>query len=288
MSFLTINHLSAHIGKRPVLRDVSLSVQTGEVCGLVGESGAGKSMIGKAVLGTLPTAIVATHGEIILDGDNLQSLTAKQRRQVIGAKTALIPQDPLTALNPSRRVGAQITNRLVDILGWSKSTARHRALDLLGEVQIDDPERVMLCYPHELSGGMRQRLLIAAAFAAEPRLIIADEPTTALDVTVQKQILRLIKEMQKRYGTALLFVTHDLGVVAKICQRLLVLYEGMVLEQTSVQDFFSGPQHPYARALLETTPIYTDPTGSLTPIPPQILDAVRAQVAAYDRAQNHV
>ena len=288
MSFLTINNLSAHIGKRKILRDVSLSVQAGEVCGLVGESGAGKSMIGKAVLGTLPRAIIATGGEIILDGENLQDLTPTQRRQVIGAKTALIPQDPLTALNPSRRVGAQITNRLVDILGWSKSAAQHRALDLLGEVQINDPERVMLCYPHELSGGMRQRLLIAAAFAAEPRLIIADEPTTALDVTAQKQILRLIKEMQNRYGTALLFVTHDLGVVAKVCQSLLVLYEGMVLERTTVQDFFTGPLHPYSRALLETTPKYTDPTGSLTPIPPQILDAVRAEIVAYDQAHAHV
>ena len=288
MSFLTINNLSAHIGKRKILRDVSLSVQAGEVCGLVGESGAGKSMIGKAVLGTLPRAIIATGGEIILDGENLQDLTPTQRRQVIGAKTALIPQDPLTALNPSRRVGAQITNRLVDILGWSKSAAQHRALDLLGEVQINDPERVMLCYPHELSGGMRQRLLIAAAFAAEPRLIIADEPTTALDVTVQKQILRLIKEMQNRYGTALLFVTHDLGVVAKVCQSLLVLYEGMVLERTTVQDFFTGPLHPYSRALLETTPKYTDPTGSLNPIPPQILDAVRAEIVAYDQAHAHV
>ena len=231
---------------------------------------------------------MATGGEIILDGEDLQSLNERQRRQVIGAKTALIPQDPLTALNPSRRVGAQITNRLVDILGWSPANAHNRAVELLGEVHIEDPERVMRCYPHELSGGMRQRLLIAAAFSAEPRLIIADEPTTALDVTVQKQILRLIEEMQARYGTALLFVTHDLGVVAKICQSLLVLYEGMVLERTTVQDFFSGPAHPYARALLETTPKYTDPTGSLTPIPPQILEAVHAQIAAYDRAQTHV
>lgn len=288
MSFLTINNLTAHVGKRPVLRDVSLSVQAGEVCGLVGESGAGKSMIGKAVLGILPLAIEATGGEIILAGVDLQSLPAKERRQFIGAKTALIPQDPLTALNPSRRVGSQITNRLVDILGWTKPDAEHRALELLSEVQIDDPKRVMLCYPHELSGGMRQRLLIAAAFAAEPQLIIADEPTTALDVTVQKQILRLIKEMQARYGTALLFVTHDLGVVSKVCQKVLVLYDGVVLEQATVEDFFTGPRHPYSRALLETTPKYTDPTGSLTPIPLHVLEGVRLQVAAYDRMQNHV
>ncbi|MDG2405499.1 MAG: ABC transporter ATP-binding protein [Paracoccaceae bacterium] len=288
MSFLTINNLTAHIGQQPVLRDFSLSVQAGEVFGLVGESGAGKSMIGKAVLGTLPLAISETGGEIILDRLDLQSLMPRQRRQIIGAKTALIPQDPLTALNPSRRVGIQITNRLVNILGWRTADADHRALNLLGEVHIEDPERVMMCYPHELSGGMRQRLLIAAAFAAEPQLIIADELTTALDVTVQKQILRLIKEMQARYGKALLFVTHDLGVVSKVCQKLLVLYEGMVLEQTKVEDFSTGPQHPYSRAILETTPKYTDPTGSLTPIPQEVLELARAQVAAYDRMKNHV
>ena len=288
MSFLTIKNLTAHVGKRPILRNVSLSVKAGEVYGLVGESGAGKSMIGKAVLGILPLAIEATEGEIFLDGIDLQKLPPNQRRQVIGAKTALIPQDPLTALNPSRRVGTQITNRLVDVLGWTKSDAEHRALDLLGEVHIDDPERVMLCYPHELSGGMRQRLLIAAAFAAEPQLIIADEPTTALDVTVQKQILRLIKEMQSRYGTALLFVTHDLGVVSKVCQKVLVLYDGLALEQATVENFFTGPQHPYSRALLKTTPKYTDPNGSLTPIPLHVLEGVHLQVAAYDRMKNHV
>jgi peptide/nickel transport system ATP-binding protein len=283
MSFLTINNLRAGIGTVPILRDVSLSVAPGEVHALVGESGAGKSMIGKAVLGTLPGAVSVTGGSILLDGEDLQSLPPKARRRAIGAKAALIPQDPLTALNPARRVGPQITRRLVDILGWRKPQAQARALELLDEVHIPDPERVMRAYPHELSGGMRQRVLIASAFAAEPRLIIADEPTTALDVTVQKQILRLIRDMQARHGTALLFVTHDLGVVAKLCQSLTVLFGGKVVEEGRGDAFFANPTHAYSRALLAATPKYSDPDGSLTPVPAEIIDQVQAEIAAYDR-----
>jgi len=288
MSFLTIENLNAEVGPAPILRDVSLSVAAGEVRGLVGESGAGKSMIGKAVLGTLPSAIEISSGRIVLEGEDLQAMRPRDRRRVIGAKAALIPQDPLTALNPSRRVGPQITDRLVDILGWTRHDAQTRALELLDEVQIPEPERVMRAYPHELSGGMRQRILIASAFAAEPRLIIADEPTTALDVTVQKQILKLIRQMQARHGTALLFVTHDLGVVSKICQSLSVLFGGKVLEDTSVGDFFARPAHPYSAALLAATPKYTDPEASLTPVPETVIEAVQAEIEAHDRRQDHV
>ena len=285
MSFLVIKGLSARlkgIGV-PILRDVSLTVDAGEVHGLVGESGAGKSMIGKAVLGILPASIEITKGAIELDGVDLLSLPATERRRRIGASAALIPQDPLTALNPSRRIGPQITDRLVDILHWPRARAEARALDLLAEVHIPDPARIMRSYPHELSGGMRQRILIASAFAAEPKLIVADEPTTALDVTVQKQILRLIADMQARHGTALLFVTHDLGVVSKVCGSLSVLYGGMVVERTPVRDFFRAPAHSYSRALLAATPKYTDPDASLTPVPEAVIAAVQAEVAAFDR-----
>ena len=286
MCFLSIRNLSASLKGRPdrILRNVSLEVAAGEVRGLVGESGAGKSMIGKAILGTLPGSVEITGGEILLDGVDLQRLAPMERRRLIGAKCALIPQDPLTALNPSRRIGPQITNRLVDILGWTRADADKRALDLLAEVQIPDPGRVMRSYPHELSGGMRQRILIASAFAAEPRLIVADEPTTALDVTVQKQILKLIADMQARHGTALLFVTHDLGVVSKVCQSLSVLYAGLVLEDTDIKQFFQEPKHPYSRALLAATPKYTDPEGSLQPVPETVITATRAEVAAADRS----
>lgn len=170
----------------------------------------------------------------------------------------------------------------MDILGWKRPDAEKRALELLEEVHIQSPERVMKAYPHELSGGMRQRILIASAFAAEPKLIIADEPTTALDVTVQKQILKLIREMQQRHGTALLFVTHDLGVVSKIAQSLTVLYAGKVIEETSVENFFAAPSHAYSKALLAATPKYTDPQGSLTPVPEGVTKAVEAEVAAFD------
>lgn len=288
MSFLSVENLSLRIkgDPTPLLRGVSLEVNAGEVMGLVGESGAGKSMIGKAILGILPRAIEVSGGRITLDGQDLMSVSIAERRRIIGAKAALIPQDPLTALNPSRRIGPQITDRLVDILGWNRAKADARANDLLAEVHIANPARVMRSYPHELSGGMRQRILIASAFAAEPKLIVADEPTTALDVTVQKQILRLIRDMQERHGTALLFVTHDLGVVSKVCQNLTVLYAGMVVERASVRGFFAGPTHAYSRALLAATPKYTDPMGSLTPVPEEVIAAVRAEVSAKDGASH--
>ena len=286
MSFLEIRNLSAKVKGNPVrlLRGVSLEVEAGEVRGLVGESGAGKSMIGKAILGTLPASVELTAGQILLGGEDLGALSPKARRSRIGATCALIPQDPLTALNPSRRIGPQITDRLVDILGWGRAKAEARALELLAEVHIPDPARVLRAYPHELSGGMRQRILIASAFAAEPKLIVADEPTTALDVTVQAQILKLIAEMQARHGTALLFVTHDLGVVSKVCDRLSVLYGGMVVEDTTTRAFFAGPSHAYSRALLAATPKYTDPEGSLTPVPEEVLVAVQGELVMADRA----
>ncbi|MDF1726815.1 MAG: ABC transporter ATP-binding protein [Sulfitobacter sp.] len=281
--FLSIRNLNVRLRHgAPILRAVSLEVAQGQVHGLVGESGAGKSMIGKAVLGTLPRALEVTGGEVWLDGENLLALPPDQRRKRIGAKAALIPQDPLTALNPSKRIGPQITRRLVDILGWTRSDATARALELLEEVHIPDPARVMRSYPHELSGGMRQRILIASAFAAEPRLIIADEPTTALDVTVQKQILRLIAEMQARHDTALLFVTHDLGVVSKVCDSLSVLYAGKVVEEARMHRFFARPIHPYSRALLAATPTYTDPAGSLQPVPEGVTTAVEEEVRQHD------
>tara|TARA_R110002110_G_scaffold2233_10_gene10078 strand:- start:2467 stop:3336 length:870 start_codon:yes stop_codon:yes gene_type:complete len=283
MTYLSIRNLTVRLNTGPViLRSVSVNVAAGQVHGLVGESGAGKSMIGKAVLGTLPRAMQITSGEIWLDGTNLLTLPPKERRRRIGATAALIPQDPLTALNPSKRIGPQITRRLVDILGWTKVDADARARELLDEVHIPNINRVMRSYPHELSGGMRQRILIASAFAAEPKLIIADEPTTALDVTVQKQILRIISDMQDRHGTALLFVTHDLGVVSKVCDTLSVLYAGKVVEDARMHRFFMRPIHPYSAALLAATPTYTDPMGSLTPVPQDVIRAVEQEVRQHD------
>lgn len=284
MSFLSIRNLTAHAGDVPILRSVSLDIEAGKVHGLVGESGAGKSMIGKAILGILPTAIRVTGGDVWMDGENLLALPPSARRSVIGRSAALIPQDPLTALNPSKRIEPQITDRLVDILGWDKRRARDKAVELLSEVHIADTDRVLRSYPHQLSGGMRQRVLIASAFAAEPRLIMADEPTTALDVTVQKEVLRLIREMQERHETAMLFVTHDLGVVSKICQSLSVLYAGCVLEEASIADFFAAPRHAYSRALLAATPKYTDPHYQLRPVPDDVIRAVEEEIERQDAA----
>ncbi|WP_027161805.1 ABC transporter ATP-binding protein [Mesorhizobium sp. WSM1293] len=282
---LDIRDLSAVLpNSQRVLRSVSLSVQPGEVRALVGESGAGKTMIGKAVLGVLPSSVRIVEGDMLLEGEDLGKLQPKARRTLIGARTALIPQDPLTALNPSRRIGSQMTDRLVRILGWSGEKADTRIRQLLDEVQIRDPDRVLKSYPHELSGGMRQRVLIAAAFAAEPRLIVADEPTTALDVTVQKQILRLIAQLQREHGTAILFVTHDLGVVAKISQKVSVLYAGKVVEEAETAALFAAPQHPYTRALMAATPRYTDPFASLKPVDDAVLAGLASEIAAADQA----
>jgi peptide/nickel transport system ATP-binding protein len=283
--FLHIDRLSVRLkgGAGRLLRGVSLAVRPGEVHGLVGESGAGKSMIGRAIFGILPRAVEVVEGEVRLGGQNLLALGERARRQLVGASAALIPQDPLTALNPSRRIESQMTDRLTKILGLSTLDARQRALRLLDEVHIENPARVLKSYPHELSGGMRQRVLIAAAFAAEPRLIVADEPTTALDVTVQKQILRLILEMQRQHGTALLFVTHNLGVVAKICQSVSVLYAGKVVEQADVATLFGAPAHAYTRALMAATPRYDRPGDSLAPILPETTEALAREIALTDQ-----
>ncbi|MFK5977479.1 MAG: ABC transporter ATP-binding protein [Rhizobiaceae bacterium] len=283
---LEIKNLNVVLSRQSsrILRDVSLSVDSGDVHGLVGESGAGKSMIGKAIAGLLPKAIRTVSGSIRISGVDLGDLSPAERRNFIGKNTAIIPQDPLSALNPSRRIGPQMTDRLIHTLGWSRKKADARVLDMLDQVHMPNPERVVRAYPHELSGGMRQRVLIAAAFAAEPKLIIADEPTTALDVTVQKQILRLINEMQEKSHTALLFVTHDMGVVAKICQHVSVLYQGHITEQCDVEKLFSGDCHAYARELIAATPRYDRPEQTLKPISQIGLEELNAEIAALDLA----
>jgi peptide/nickel transport system ATP-binding protein len=278
----TLSAISLRDGDKPVLRRVSLAVGTGEVHGLVGESGAGKSTIAKAILGIIPSQVKVTEGSIGFEGSDLLSLSPAGLRAVLGRDITLIPQDPSTALNPARRIDAQMTDGLRLKRGLSAKQARLRALALLEEVQIRDPERVLASYPHQLSGGMRQRVLIAAAFGLEPKLVIADEPTTALDVTVQKQILRLIRALQERHGTSVLFVSHDLGVVAKICDRVTVLYMGKVVEQGTTTDVLTTPRHAYTKALLAANPRYDRPDSGLEPTPPEVIAALRAEIAAFD------
>ena len=268
----------------PILRRVSLAVAPGEVHGLVGESGAGKSSIAKAVLGILPRTVLITGGDVRLAGRSILSLPAAERRRMLGTEVALIPQDPLTALNPGRRIEAQLTDGLRMWKGMSARDARARALALLDEVHMREPKRVLRAYPHELSGGMRQRVLIAAAFALEPKLVVADEPTTALDVTVQKQILRLFRGMQERHGTGVLFVTHNLGVVAQICDRLTLLYHGRVMEQGATAGLLAAPRHAYTSALIAANPRHDRPGQGLAPVPEAVLAGCRAEIAEFDLA----
>ena len=285
---LAVKNLSVVAGRstsQKVLRDVSFTLASGEVHGLVGESGAGKSTVIKVVLGILPRSMTMTAGTVEFEGRDLSTLSPSQFRALLGTEIALIPQDPLTALNPGRRIDAQLTDGLRLQRGLSWHDAERKAETLLDEVRIRDPKRVMKSYPHELSGGMRQRVLIAAAFALDPKLVVADEPTTALDVTVQKQILRLIRGMQERHQTAVIFVTHNLGVVAQICDTTTVLYMGKVMEQGPTDRLLSSPAHPYTAALIAANPRYDRPEMGLEPIPGAVIDALRAEIAATDRGE---
>ena len=277
---IDIRNLSARSAVGPILRDVSLSVNAGEVMALVGESGAGKSTIAKAVLGILPAGIEVTGGNIMFEGTDLLALSPARLRDMLGVRIALIPQDPLTSLNPARRIGDQLTDGLRLRAGMNRKRAFDRAMSLLNDVHIREPERVLKRYPHELSGGMRQRVLIAQAFSLNPHVIIADEPTTALDVTVQKQVLRLIRDMQREHKTTLLFVTHDLGVVAQICDRMTVLYGGKVLEQGFTAQILKNPQSPYTRALLAASPRYDQPEQSLEPVPEALIAELQREISA--------
>jgi dipeptide transport system ATP-binding protein len=275
--------IRARGGTNNVLRGASLEVGAGEVRGLVGESGAGKSMLGRAVLGLLPANAVIGGGTIQFEGRDLLGMPEPERRGLLGRRIALIPQDPMTSLNPVRRVGAQIAVVLKHHLGLSKRDATERATELLTEVAIREPRRVLQLYPHEISGGMRQRVLIAMAFACDPSLVIADEPTTALDVTVQRQVLQLVERLRQRHGAAILFVTHDLGVVAKICRTMTVLHAGRVLEEGETADVLARPRHPYTRALLAATPRADRPAEALRPVPPALIESLWSEAHRLDR-----
>jgi len=279
---LTFDSLRISIGDANVLRGVSLEVQPGEVRGLVGESGARKSMLGRAVLGLLPAKAAITSGRIAFEGRDLLKMQADERRGLLGRRIALIPQDPMTSLNPVKRVGAQIGNLLRHHLGLSKRAALLRAAELLIEVAIREPERVLSLYPHEMSGGMRQRVLIGMAFACDPALIIADEPTTALDVTVQRQVLQLVERLRRRHGSAVLFITHNLGVVAKICSSMTVLHAGRVLEEGQTADVLVRPRHAYTRALLAATPRADRPAETLRPVPPSLIEQLWSEAHRLD------
>src|SRR5689334_4851372 len=246
---------------------ISFDITKGEVLGVVGESGAGKSVTGSAVIGLIDPPGRISGGEIRLSGVRIDNLPSEEMRKIRGKRIGMIFQDPLTSLNPLYRIGDQIVETIRTHLPLSEQAARKRAIDLLAEVGIPAPEKRIDGYPHEFSGGMRQRVVIALAICAEPELIIADEPTTALDVSVQAQIIALIKRLGRDHGTAVMLVTHDMGVIAETCDRVAVMYSGRVAEIGPVQDVIKNPLHPYAKGLMGAIPTLAGEDKRLVQIP---------------------
>ncbi|UIZ15576.1 ABC transporter ATP-binding protein [Streptomyces sp. R527F] len=280
MSLLSVEELSVTFTARgrkdaTAVDGVSFEVDQGQVVGLVGESGCGKSVTSLALMGLLPRKGVRIGGRAEFDGQNLLTMSERKLRDLRGSQLAMIFQDPLSSLNPVVPIGIQVTEILQRHRGLKGEKARKEAASLLDRVGIPDPARRLKEYPHQLSGGMRQRALIAMAVACAPRLLIADEPTTALDVTIQAQILELLKELVDQEGTALLMITHDLGVVAGLCDEVNVLYAGRAVESAGRRELFAPPTHPYAHGLLGSIPRLDAPRGEpLNPIRGSINDKI--------------
>lgn len=271
MALLEVEGLTAGIaterGMVTLIRDVSLAVEAGECFGLVGESGSGKSMTVKAILGLLPQGARITAGRVMFDGQDLTAMPEAALAGIRGRQIATVVQDAVSALNPVYRVGRQIAEVMLEHgVARDRAEARAAAVRLMAQVGIPAPERRVDDYPHQFSGGMCQRVVIAAALSCAPRLILADEPTTALDVTIQDQILRLMVQLQADLGLALVLVTHDMGVVAQTCQRVAVMYAGEIVELAGTAALFAAPRHPYSAGLLACVPRLDGPARRLAPI----------------------
>ncbi len=251
-------------GDLDIVRGVDFSVDAGRTLAVVGESGSGKSFTALSIAGLLPAGAAVTAGEVRLDGVDLLPLGERERREVRGARIGMVYQDPMTSLNPLMRIGGQIAEGLT-AHGWNRAAARTRTVEVLGEVGLPSPERLVRLYPHQLSGGMRQRVLIAAAVAPRPQVLIADEPTTALDVTIQQQILQLVARLRDEYGLAVVWITHDLGVVARIADHVAVMYAGRIAEYAPTRTLFAHPAHPYTDGLLRSLPTPADPHQARLP-----------------------
>ena len=245
----------------------SFELRAGEALGIVGESGSGKTMALRALVGLLPRAARLAGGEIVFEGVDLASASAETLRAIRGRSIAMFFQEPMTALNPVMRVGEQIAEGPLVRLGYSRRRAHERALELMRLVGIPDPEERAEAYAHELSGGMRQRVMIAIALSMEPKLILCDEPTTALDVTIQDQILKLLASLRAQLGVSVVFVSHDLAVIAQTCRRVAVMYAGQVVETGPVEQVFREPRHPYTLGLLRSVPDVDDRRDVLSTIP---------------------
>jgi oligopeptide/dipeptide ABC transporter ATP-binding protein len=277
---LQIDNLSTHYvsarGTRVVraVDDVSLRIDAGETLGVVGESGSGKSTLALTILRLLPPAARVASGRMLFEGEDLLEKSDAEMRRVRGKRIAMILQDPMASLNPLFTIGDQVAEPIRVHEGVGRATAWSRARELLKAVRIPSPQTRLLQHPHEMSGGMRQRIVGAIGISCEPRLLIADEPTTSLDLTIQAQYLNLLRELQRAHGLALIFITHNLGIVAKMCDQLAVMYAGRVVESGPVRQIFNAPAHPYTQALLNSIPRMSDTRNRLAAIDGQPPDLV--------------
>ncbi len=264
------------------VNDVSFELREGEVLGIVGESGCGKSVTSMSLMRLLPVPpTVYNSGKIILNGTDILSLSEEEMRNKRGSEVAVIFQEPMTSLNPVMKIGKQITEVMLVHQKISKYDAKGKAIELIKTVGIPRPEIIFESYPHELSGGMRQRIMIAIALACNPKVLVADEPTTALDVTIQAQILDLIKDMKSKFGTSVMMITHDLGVIAEMADYVIVMYAGKIVEKAKVIDIFKNPRHPYTVGLMKSKPSFDSNGEKLYSIPGQVPNPMNLPNCCY-------
>ncbi len=268
---MDVQNLSISVGNNPIVRNVSFSIEAGKTLGIVGESGCGKSLTSLAIMGLLEgTQVRLTSGRVIFEGTDILKVSVSERRALLGSRMAMIFQEPMTSLNPVYRIGDQIVEMILQHEPVGRTAAMQRAADLLRRVRIPDPESRLKSFPHQLSGGMRQRVMIAIALASNPVLLIADEPTTALDVTVQAQILDLLEELKTESGMGVILISHDLGVIAQTCHSVAVMYRGQIVEACSTVELFANPLHPYTGGLIVSIPDAYSNVDELNAIPGRV------------------